>query len=88
MARVQKEYLGTEKDEMYTQYTDIVNELDHYDKKRSASIIDIRAIENAYSLCSIMNIRNDNCAFLRITCFSLKILILGLNNTCMDKHMA
>ena len=36
---------------------------------KKVSIIDIRNIEEKYHLCSLMNIRNDGCAFLRITSF-------------------
>ena len=36
---------------------------------KKASIVDIRNIENTYKLCSFVNTRNDNCAFLRITSF-------------------
>lgn len=36
---------------------------------KKVSMVDIRNIEEKYHLCSFTNIRNDNCAFLRITCF-------------------
>lgn len=36
---------------------------------KNVSMVDIRNIEEKYHLCSILNIRNDTCAFLRITSF-------------------
>ena len=36
---------------------------------KDVSMVDIRNIEEKYHLCSMLNIRNDTCAFLRITCF-------------------
>lgn len=36
---------------------------------KRVSISDIRKIEEKYKLCSFVNVRNDNCAFIRITSF-------------------
>lgn len=49
----------------------IINEIRKKYAGKHASMLDIFDIERAYNLCSMINIRNDNCAFLRITSFGL-----------------
>jgi len=47
----------------------LINDIRKRYSGKNASILDIRRIEDNYKLCSFVNIRNDNCAFLRITSF-------------------
>ena len=42
---------------------------------KKCSLIDVRNIENQYNICSILNIRNDGIASLRITSFGLKQVV-------------
>lgn len=42
---------------------------------KKVSIFDIRTIEDKYRICSIVNFRNGNCAFLRITSFGYKEVV-------------
>ena len=53
----------------------IINEIREKYGGKEVSILDIYDIETAYKLCSTTNIRNDNCAFLRITCFGLDEIV-------------
>ena len=53
----------------------IINEIRKKYAGKHASMLDVFDIEKAYNLCSMTNIRNDNCAFLRITSFGLDEVI-------------
>lgn len=48
---------------------ELINDIRKRYSGKNTSILDIRRIEDNYKLCSFVNIRNDNCAFLRITSF-------------------
>ena len=48
-------------------FHDVLTEIRKRYTGKRASILDVRNIEEKYHLCSIVNFRNDNCAFLRIT---------------------
>lgn len=48
---------------------ELINDIRTKYTGKKVSMVDIRNIEGKYHLCSILNIRNDTCAFLRITCF-------------------
>ena len=47
----------------------IINEIRRRYANKNVSLSDIRNIESKYNVCSLVNVRNDNCAFLRITSF-------------------
>ena len=47
----------------------IINEIRKRYANKNVSLSDIRNIESKYNVCSLVNVRNDNCAFLRITSF-------------------
>lgn len=48
---------------------ELINDIRKRYSGKKVSILDIRNIEDNFKLCSFVNIRNDNCAFLRITSF-------------------
>lgn len=48
---------------------ELINDIRKRYSGKNVSILDIRNIEDNFKLCSFVNIRNDNCAFLRITSF-------------------
>ena len=56
---------------VYSPIHELINDIRKKYTGKSVSIIDVRNIEEKYKLCSMTNIRNDNCAFLRITSFGL-----------------
>ena len=47
----------------------VINDIRTKYSGKNVSIYDIYDIEETYKMCSIVNVRNDNCAFLRITFF-------------------
>lgn len=53
----------------------IINEIRTKYAGKKASMLDVYDIESTYKISSFMNIRNDNCAFLRITSFGLDEIV-------------
>ena len=53
----------------------IINEIRKKYAGKKASMLDVYDIESTYKISSFMNIRNDNCAFLRITSFGLDEIV-------------
>ena len=68
----------------------IINEIRNKYAGKQVSLLDIFEIEKAYNICSIVNIRNDNCAFLRITSYGLDEIVfedIVTNLDIVKKHI-
>lgn len=60
----------------------ILNDIRKSYSNKKCSMIDIRNIENKYRICSVVNTRANNCAFLRITSYGLKEVLF--EDVCLD----
>lgn len=69
---------------------ELINDIRTKYTGKRVSMVDIRNIEEKYHLCSILNIRNDTCAFLRITCFGCDEVVFEdvVLNTAIIKNQS